>query len=413
MQIFKDTSVYMLGEVLSKAFPFLLLPYLTRRLGVEGFGELSLCLMWLSIVTMVVGLSQEGAVARYFFYKGTKYLELIVCTAHLIAFLLSLPLLIVGIVLSSPMILTVSLAGLLQSFFYVQLSLRQCQKRPLSYVLIQMLNAVGSMGLTVLVFECVSASSYNRVLVILIVNLLTVALGVTLYSRKNKVLLGLKGVTRSKVLVASRYILNYGVPLIPHQLSFFVRGQLDRLLIYSVFSTYALGVYSAGYQLASIYMVMLGAINNAVLPYYFESLKKNKVNAKKVLSLFKWSFFTVPLVSFVAYCLPVGVYGFVLGSGFDGVKSIVCLFLLGMGFQVPYLIVVNYMFYYGKNSRVSFCTILSSVLYIGLVYFFSRYSLEMVPLALLVSNVFCITLLYLEFRKTAAEELSRCRVVPL
>ena len=41
MSIMKDSSVYLTGELLSKSIPFLLLPYLSRKLGLEGFGELS------------------------------------------------------------------------------------------------------------------------------------------------------------------------------------------------------------------------------------------------------------------------------------------------------------------------------------------------------------------------------------
>ena len=41
MKILKDSAVYLLGELFAKALPFLLLPYLTRKLGAAGFGELS------------------------------------------------------------------------------------------------------------------------------------------------------------------------------------------------------------------------------------------------------------------------------------------------------------------------------------------------------------------------------------
>ncbi len=33
--------IYIVGELISKAMPFILLPYLTRKLGAEGIGQLS------------------------------------------------------------------------------------------------------------------------------------------------------------------------------------------------------------------------------------------------------------------------------------------------------------------------------------------------------------------------------------
>ncbi|MCT8759307.1 flippase, partial [Glaesserella parasuis] len=41
MKALKDSSIYLIGEFASKSLPFLLLPYLTNKLGMEGFGELS------------------------------------------------------------------------------------------------------------------------------------------------------------------------------------------------------------------------------------------------------------------------------------------------------------------------------------------------------------------------------------
>ncbi|HHF3653343.1 TPA: flippase, partial [Haemophilus influenzae] len=41
MKVFKDSVIYLVGELSSKLVPFLLLPYLSRKLGVEGYGSLS------------------------------------------------------------------------------------------------------------------------------------------------------------------------------------------------------------------------------------------------------------------------------------------------------------------------------------------------------------------------------------
>ena len=39
MSLIKDSSIYLIGELSAKCVPFLLLPYLSRKLGVEGFGS--------------------------------------------------------------------------------------------------------------------------------------------------------------------------------------------------------------------------------------------------------------------------------------------------------------------------------------------------------------------------------------
>ena len=41
MKPLKNSLIYLTGEAAAKALPFLLLPYLTRRFGAAGFGDLS------------------------------------------------------------------------------------------------------------------------------------------------------------------------------------------------------------------------------------------------------------------------------------------------------------------------------------------------------------------------------------
>ena len=401
MKVFKDSTIYVLGEMISKSFPFFLLPYLTRKLGVEGFGELSLSLMWLTIMTILIGMSQEGAIARYYFYRGRKYIGLVVLSGHLLSLLIALPFIVVGLILNSQILLILTLASLFQSLFNTQLSLQQCQKRPISYFIVQFTNASLSFGLTVIMFEFLSAVPDNRIKAIAIANFIVAFLGLFFFLKKRNLYLKSHSSKHNKLRVGIRYIIKFGLPLVFHQFSFIVRGQIDRLFIYSSFSAVALGVYASGYQIASVYIVFLAAINNALMPYFFESLKKNNITNHQVWKYFKLSFILAPVPSLVALWIPQSIYLLLLGDGFEGTKEVACLFLLGMGFQIPYLILVNYLFYYGKNGKISFCTILSSIVYILLVMFIANYSLSLIPLALLASNLVSIILLGREFKKIA------------
>ena len=51
--ILKDSVIYLIGEIVAKIFPFLLLPYLSRKLGVNGFGELSYYQTILSLLIII------------------------------------------------------------------------------------------------------------------------------------------------------------------------------------------------------------------------------------------------------------------------------------------------------------------------------------------------------------------------
>lgn len=67
-----------------------------------------------------------------------------------------------------------------------------------------------------------------------------------------------------------------------HHAGNYVKGQFDRLVIYQGYSAATLGVYSAGYQTASVLGVLLMAPNKATVPYYYQALRSGKITAATV-----------------------------------------------------------------------------------------------------------------------------------
>mgnify|MGYP003604762472 FL=1 len=168
MRILKDSFIYLVGELINKSLPFLLLPYLTRKLGAEGFGELSYYLTILALLGICIGLSQEGAVTRYFYFYGNKAIDLIVRAGYLYNILFSTACLIISWILKSEIIAYITLIATFNSFLSVQLALRQAQKQPIPYIMIQFLSSVSLVVFTVLMLEYVAGDLVvNRLLALL------------------------------------------------------------------------------------------------------------------------------------------------------------------------------------------------------------------------------------------------------
>lgn len=73
------------------------------------------------------------------------------------------------------------------------------------------------------------------------------------------------------------YLFGFGIPLILHHSSIFLKGQLDRVFIYHKFSEEDLGLYAMGAQIAMILAIVVQALNKATLPYFYEALKQKKL----------------------------------------------------------------------------------------------------------------------------------------
>ena len=107
------------------------------------------------------------------------------------------------------------------------------------------------------------------------------------------------------------------------------------------------------------------AVNKATVPYLFEKLKHGKIKLK---DLHKWalvSLLIVPIPSLIALVIPEKWLLFFLGEHFAGVRYYIAIFLLATSLTIPYLFLVNYLFYHGKTKEISFCSILSTVIYLG------------------------------------------------
>lgn len=392
MRILKDSFIYLVGELFAKSLPFLMLPYLTRKLGPEGFGELSYYLTWLVLFGIFIGLSQEGAVTRYFYFYGKKALNTVVTAGYLYNIVISAILLLGCWFFQAEIMAYIVLATMFQSFVNVQLALRQCQKQPLKYITIQIILSLTNVIFTIAALELFSENLVAyRVLAIVVANALTFfmasfVLG-NLFSNENRI-------TADRLKLGALYIFSFGIPLILHQSSFFIKGQLDRLFIYEQYSKAELGIYSAGVQVAAVLPIVLMALNKAVVPYYYQNLKEDKLS---ISTIKKYTLFCIPLCiipALIGYVLPESVYTWFLGENYAASKYYVVMYLLGYGANLPYLILVNYFFYYGKNMLISKITLISSVVYLLFLFMFSMRSIELIPYALLLSNLVLLILLW-------------------
>ena len=392
MRVLKDSIIYLAGELFAKSLPFLMLPYLTRKLGPEGFGELSYYLTWLALFGIFVGLSQDGAVTRYFYFYGKKALNTVVTAGYLYNIVISAVLLLVCWILNAEMMAYIVLATMFQSFVSVQLALRQCQKQPLKYISIQIILSITNVIFTVAALEIFHNDLVAyRILAIVASNALTffiasVVLG-HLFSNENRM-------TLHRLKLGALYVFSFGIPLILHQSSFFIKGQLDRLFIYEQYSKAELGIYSAGVQVAAVLPIALMALNKAIVPYYYGKLKDKTLSIQTIK---KYTVLCIPLCiipALIGYILPESVYVWFLGEKYADAKYYVVMYLLGYGANLPYLLLVNYFFFYGKNMLISKITLISSIVYIIFLVIFSARYIELIPYALLVSNLVLLVVLW-------------------
>ena len=79
-----------------------------------------------------------------------------------------------------------------------------------------------------------------------------------------------------KIYFSKKYAkdsLSFGLPLVPHQISYWIKTGLDRYLIAFLLTQEAVGIYSAGYQVGFSIFILVSAVNQAIVPYLYKKLK--------------------------------------------------------------------------------------------------------------------------------------------
>ncbi|MEX4590076.1 lipooligosaccharide flippase LsgA [Haemophilus influenzae] len=391
MKVFKDSAIYLVGELSSKLVPFLLLPYLSRKLGVEGYGSLSYYQTFLSLFLIVVSLTQEGAISRYFYFYGKRSLNLVVNTGYAYTTIIGCIILIGCWIAQSEILFYAALSSIFQSFLNVQLSVRQCQKKAWSYAFIQFSLTVTGAVFTVALLEYYQNDLVEkRILAILLSNLVVWFFSYFLYRKSTTS----KKYQFKHYQSALFYILGFGLPLILHYASFFLKGQLDRIFIYHKFSETDLGLYAMGAQLALIVSIAIQALNKAIIPYFYESLKQKKLVIQQLHKWALFSFLLIPIPALIMWIIPEDVLVWILGSQFVGTKYYFILFLISTTLSIPYLILVNYLFYYGKNKLISQCSVLSTIIYVASLVALTFTEIKYIPYAGIIGSLSIIPILY-------------------
>lgn len=390
-RIFTNSIIFVGCEILSKSVPFLLLPYLTRVLSPEDFGAVGLFTSLQAFFIICVSLSFDGAIARYYYRYGKRNFDSLI--NHSLCLIIALTFFTLLILLFSPWdnFLTkyALITAALQAFFNVILTSKQCQKKATQYAFYQISFAIISAVTTVAFFKVWSYSVDERIKSIAFS--LTVMIIIFLFSnlRKKRKSFHIKTFNLNFF-----YFISFGAPLIIHQMSLYVKGQFDRVLIAHTFTLSDLAIYTAAFQFASCLNVVIMALNKALLPYYFESCKNGYFDHERVKNWFLKSIPLMMLPAVIMYFIPDSLFTFILGDKYSGVNHLATLFVLGFCMQIPYLLAVNFMFYHNDNKKVAFITFTSSIVHLISLFILKSFGVAYLPFALITSNTICLILLF-------------------
>jgi O-antigen/teichoic acid export membrane protein len=263
--MFSRDIVYLGVSALQVVLAALITPFLTRLVGVAEFGQLALAIVVAQLLGMTFSLGLPFAAQKVFAEedgdrrsRGALAISTVLAAAASLFVVLAAP--VWGPLVGLDRVLDARLAALWAGSFALTLTslavLRSRDKLRMA-IFVAALQSVGAqgIGLALLLWWTPTVTSY---LCGLIIGQGAAALAGLLALRPDW----------SALPAIRRYggIFLFGLPMVPQQLSGFILGVGDRVVVRHVLGSAAVGRYSVAYNVGSLGFILLVLVNQAWMP---------------------------------------------------------------------------------------------------------------------------------------------------
>lgn len=368
----KNTSIYTVSDILNKMVPFILLPVLTRYLTPQDYGIIAMFFVFTSILGIVMTLETNTAISVNYFKISREKLKIYIANVLLIIAVATC-LTILFIVLFSPWLTKILaiptewlfvgvIVTLLQFITTINLLLWQSEQNPFPLGIYQISQTIVNLTLSLILIVGFSMGWEGRLIAAVVASVVFGMLSFTFLFKRDYVKFKYN---KENIKDA----LKFGIPLLPHALSVWFRTGIDRVFLTALVSASATGIYTVGFQIASVISILTTAFNKAYAPYLFEKLasitEKNKIKLVKYAYIY---FIGLLVLATILSVLAPYLIDIFLGEAFLSSKQYVVWIAFGFAFYGMYSMVVNYVLYTKKTMYLSYVTFSVSLLHVGVSY---------------------------------------------
>lgn len=279
-----NALIYILSDGITKALSFLILPFVSFYLIPEQLGIAANFDVLQSILMLLAGQAIVNALPYFYYDRSREEIGLLVSNLLFIIIAVNLGFLIIilliyglideylhiGLFLQLLTLISV-IANLLLS---INLILYRLEEKPFVFLKLQLLQSLIYVFLLILLVVCLRKEAlgkiYSAVFSCSIVCLLHIYL---LYKRGYLIW----KIDRNSI----GELLRFGIPLLPHSLSFWIKSGMDKILLTTFCGLSVNGLYSMAMSFGAIYSIFKVAFDNAYIPYLQKRISKMTFDNQK------------------------------------------------------------------------------------------------------------------------------------
>lgn len=358
----KASITYLVSGIISRSVPLLLLPLLTAYLDPADFGRLALTQLMLQCTTAIFGLSLATNITRRFYKGDSADLSILIFNLLLVAICSCLlALILFGFVslninelfgVSTYWLYMLPVYAFCATSLSLYLTLLRAREMPRRFALFEIVTACVNIAVTILLVVGMKYGWEGRVVAIVFAVIGGGAIALFSLFRKGdiKPVLNVSAIRRS---------LSISVPLIPHALAGLVMSMIDRAFIERMVGLEDVGIYSVGYSLGVVVMLLSNSFANAWTPWFYKNVATDR---KREIVALTYAFIPAFLMVVVIYSIvAMTVLPWVVSDSYIGAVEYVPWICAAYFFFGIYQMHFPYLVHTGRTRLITTTTLVAAV----------------------------------------------------
>ncbi|MGE7991590.1 lipopolysaccharide biosynthesis protein [Pseudomonas sp. NPDC089554] len=362
----RSAVIYFVSNIANAMVPFALLPILTRALGPEEYGFVAVFTILCACATAVISLGVGAAFTRQYYHLDQAGFAVFAGTSICVIVLLT----VLGTVLSIPLgaffkerlplpaswiSCAIASAGAL-AICNAWLACAQVKSRALQYGVFQVSMTLLNVAASLILVLLLELQGVGRVLGQLLAFIAFAVVAVFSMWRSGWLVFIFDG-------ASFRWLVAFGLPIIPHSISGVVISMSDRLVLGHLKGAAVVGVYAVAAQLSMIMALMVDSLNKAYVPWLYSRLALDQESVRRKLVRLSYVYFVGVLVlaTVLSAVVPEFVV-FIAGEDYAAATGYLPWLFFSGAFTGMYYMVGLYINYAAQNKYLSYASTAAALL---------------------------------------------------
>ena len=377
----RETFVYTATDAFGRAMGFILLPFVSFYMPPDELGIATNFTVLTTIITLLAGQAVVNALPYFFYEQSKEENRKMVSNLLMICFFCCLFIFCVIFVINDIVYnylkldnrfqilasLTVA-TGLINS---TSLILMRLENKPYNFAAVQLIQIFLHCATVIFFVIILKWKGAGKIYSDVFVPILMCIIHLTYMYRK-----GYISLEYEKDMI--KKLLKFGLPLVPHSISFWLRGGMDKIFITSFCGLYYNGLYSMAITITSLYSVVSNAFFNAYTPYLQKTLasmtpETEKLEKRKIVLMTYKLFGMFFILAIFAILGGWIILYFIVDTKYKESFVFVPWLIFGLFIYAIYSCTIQFIYKQKKTLVMGIITFTGSVLHILMAYFFIKY----------------------------------------